>query len=119
VPSTAIDIARIALADQIAALYSESFAIAVSRLHAVPQNNGNPLFTYTAGLRHWNRVAVVTIPMVVDFVALADLCGMCTLRGLEDAYRTTLHAHFRRIYDADTEIPDITEMLMAVLSPSH
>ncbi len=116
-PADHIETARIAVVDQLVAMYNESLSHVVSHVGHDPQRFNNPLYAYTLGVDSWRAVARRAIPLSAHYASRADLCMMCTLRGLEEVYRSTLTVQLRNMDTGDDEpICDLTDALTAVLT---
>lgn len=116
-PADRIEVARTAVVDQLVAMYNESLSHTVSHLGHSPQHFNNPLYAYTLGVDSWRVVARRAIPLSAHYASRANLCMMCTLRGLEEVYRSTLTVQLRNVATGDDEpIYDLTDALTAVLT---
>lgn len=115
--TNAVDIARTAVVDQLSAMFGEALSHTTQHMRQNPSQIGNPLYAYTLGVDSWRAVARRALPLSVPYASRADLCIMCTLRGLESLYRDTLTVHLRNLSTGDDEPTyNLTDALTAILS---
>jgi len=120
VPFNAIDTARTGVVDQLVAMYGEAISHTVEHLRQHVEQQSSPLYAYTLGVDSWRAVARRAVPTALPYVDRADLCLMCTLRGMEEVYRDTLTVHLRNLCTGeDAPVYDLTSALTVVLSPEH
>lgn len=116
-PFNAVDTARTGVVDQLVAMYDEAIAHTVGHLRQHVEHHGDALYAYTLGVDSWRAVARRAIPLTLPYTARADLCVMCTLRGMEEVYRDTLTVQLNRLHsDEDDETYDIADALTAILT---
>lgn len=116
-PFNAIDTARTGVIDQLVAMYGEAISHTVEHLRQRVEQQSNPLYAYTLGVDSWRAVARRAIPATIPYVERADLCVMCTLRGMEEVYRDTLTVHLRNLCTGEeAPVYDLTDALTSVLS---
>lgn len=115
--TNATDIARTAVVDQLAAMYGEALAHTVRHLRQNPSQIGNPLYAYTLGVDSWRALARRALPASIPYVTRADLCMMCTLRGMEELYRDTLAVQLNNMFTGNDEpLFNLSDALTAILS---